>query len=1230
MKKIAKILSVVLTLAMVFSLVTVSLTSYAEGEKAAEDLVIDVGTLAGAAANYAPHGYGDRKLVMFGYGTVVSLGNIDLSKYDACVITYATDLNYPAYQAGMTAQAMWALKSNNVSIGYVNVGPNWEGILGKGDVITAGGWYKPNTAGANWDIGERTAVIDLTDQDYSGEVFLSHFNSTGNEALLVGVKFLSRINIVNFDDYDNAYGMSVDGWWWNNNLLQIPEQGLAGRSMLDYFARNDVMDCYNYGGVTTGWNGWVAFRQKVKCFGYMLNGNLYLNDKFTVANEPGLAEVVESWDGWAGSGETIQRFNISIPLMDCQLATDIVAVAYLEDGTVVRLNSEKPHNRNTEFIGMFATSRESYSEGVGASGISTGWWLNPFGADAVSEIKFKATLPFTGFETFLYTPAAGVTVHFTLLNSNDKVVWEGDLFTAGDRNVFVPFGEAFAKGTYTLRIDGTKNEVVEGSYCVIASANALDGKTISIKGGGTDNNTLAVPYFKTVIGNDVRTSVDRVYVDGDTLGAETPDLAGSKDITIVAGQKINILGWAAKLGTGLNRVYWQYIEGEGQSFNEDALIITAPCSDEYRTRYDIAAVYGEFQTKNLSKSGFGKDDNMMELIGVDKLAAGKYTVRIVAEFEDGSTKVVKTKFKLTVKPGRDFNTSVDNLSFDQILVNNKEIANGTNAVNEAKKLLDYSKGAADTITLYGWFGNKNVPTAQYGYSIDGGDPYYDDSFKFETTPEEQAAIEGVNPNGYRFKITVDTEEAQINDGLVHEIRALARLTDGTVVLLNRFEAATETTAEKDRDIYVNYKGPATVIVVVDEVVTEVIPEAVSQVGYHNDEFGSLVVTTAADATDPWVSVPLNNVDTSVYSSFTIFYMLDGQMHGNKIYLRDTEKNTNYAPTEGTWHDPDMDPNAVAKDFDINIDFPLMSGTKLTGIRIVGAAAGQELRIDSIVFHKVGTANRSLDKLTATGNEGNLNTATKISIDKGGKITILGWAARYGANLTKVYWTLDGAEKECSDVYRERKDVAAAFKLDEKYAKKAGFGLDDNYMELLGVDELRPGTYEVAIMARFDAGEDFEIDKFTLTVNSTTETSVSAKVEDGKFVVTVTGDFGEKDWVGIYKEGENPEETASILYFYVGENGGTFTLPVEGMTANRLAEILDADGNLVPGNFVVYLFANDGYTTVDNTQGVAVTVQAPANPQTENAKTGDAAVIAVAAVLVLAVGAAVVLKKKKAF
>ncbi|MBR7077679.1 MAG: hypothetical protein IKI41_02930, partial [Clostridia bacterium] len=131
-------------------------------------------------------------------------------------------------------------------------------------------------------------------------------------------------------------------------------------------------------------------------------------------------------------------------------------------------------------------------------------------------------------------------------------------------------------------------------------------------------------------------------------------------------------------------------------------------------------------------------------------------------------------------------------SYDQIFVNGAEVANGNDAVIAKKALIDGSDGSITTVAMHGWYGNDNAKIVSYGYTIDGGEPVYGD-FAADCEPEVIKA-----GGESRFTITIDV--TGLKDGRDHKIQAVAKMDNGEIVKLNRFEG------EKDRDAYVNYRA----------------------------------------------------------------------------------------------------------------------------------------------------------------------------------------------------------------------------------------------------------------------------------------------------------------------------------------------------------------------------------------------------------------------------------------
>lgn len=272
--------------------------------------------------------------------------------------------------------------------------------------------------------------------------------------------------------------------------------------------------------------------------------------------------------------------------------------------------------------------------------------------------------------------------------------------------------------------------------------------------------------------------------------------AASPELIITEGDKVYILGWFASNEAAVDRVVYR-IDGD----------VEYECEDNYRDRTAIADVdpsvlpwVVDFKADDFIRAGFGKDEDMMELLGIGSLPVGEYDLEIVGKFTDDDeiilyygTLYVEER-ELTV---RDFNADTDKQYFDRILINGEIKAEGNDAVAELKANVDGSEGNITTIGMYGWFGLKDAETDystmldSYGYIIDDGKPVFDKSFNLA----EQSEPDVINGNGLRYQINVDVSALQ--DGQNHTIKGCAKLANGDLVIFNR----------ENREAIINYKAP---------------------------------------------------------------------------------------------------------------------------------------------------------------------------------------------------------------------------------------------------------------------------------------------------------------------------------------------------------------------------------------------------------------------------------------
>ena len=151
-----------------------------------------------------------------------------------------------------------------------------------------------------------------------------------------------------------------------------------------------------------------------------------------------------------------------------------------------------------------------------------------------------------------------------------------------------------------------------------------------------------------------------------------------------------------------------------------------------------------------------------------------------------------------------------------------------------------------------------------------------------------------------------------------------------------------------------------------------------------------------------------------------------------------------------------------------------------------------------------------------GGADNFRDSNPIEIAVGDKIYLLGWA--YGtAHLTKLVWSVDdGADHECSNNYRDRYEITPILGIDEALGENAGFGHDTNdqggMLELIGIDQLKDGTYKLTVKAIF-ADDSTETKDYNLKVG----TGVNAEDPEPSQPATEKSD---DQWLGGSEPGGN--------------------------------------------------------------------------------------------------------------
>ncbi len=175
----------------------------------------------------------------------------------------------------------------------------------------------------------------------------------------------------------------------------------------------------------------------------------------------------------------------------------------------------------------------------------------------------------------------------------------------------------------------------------------------------------------------LRTHLDSLQINVPAI-YQSADLKGEGNITINSGDRIYIIGWVAfSSSDGLKEIKYG-ING-----------VEYACEDNYRDRTDLSA-NGIVSYNNGAHAGFGKDDGMMELTGIDKLAPGSYTVTLKAYSYGGASSEFKT-FRLTVKGG-------DVMQLDALQVNSAALGASENLKGRGRVTV-YS---GDRLYVAGW------------------------------------------------------------------------------------------------------------------------------------------------------------------------------------------------------------------------------------------------------------------------------------------------------------------------------------------------------------------------------------------------------------------------------------------------------------------------------------------------------------------------------------------------
>lgn len=113
---------------------------------------------------------------------------------------------------------------------------------------------------------------------------------------------------------------------------------------------------------------------------------------------------------------------------------------------------------------------------------------------------------------------------------------------------------------------------------------------------------------------------------------------------------------------------------------------------------------------------------------------------------------------------------------------------------------------------------------------------------------------------------------------------------------------------------------------------------------------------------------------------------------------------------------------------------------------------------------------------------NYMNAKNLTIFEGDRLFILGWVTfTRNDGLKEIKYQIAGKEYACSDVYRDRPDAASQPGMYNN-GEHAGYGTDENMMELIGISELEAGNYTFSLVAYSNKGSKNVFRTYSLTVS----------------------------------------------------------------------------------------------------------------------------------------------------
>jgi hypothetical protein len=115
-----------------------------------------------------------------GYNNQLTLGTIDLSQYSKAEIVYSHGASEDVFNA--TPSHAIGFKSSATAYGWATNEPNFTDDIAHADMTWDGN--------GNSAAGMKTAVLDLTEVDYNGEVFLCVYNPAGTVIPVISITLI--------------------------------------------------------------------------------------------------------------------------------------------------------------------------------------------------------------------------------------------------------------------------------------------------------------------------------------------------------------------------------------------------------------------------------------------------------------------------------------------------------------------------------------------------------------------------------------------------------------------------------------------------------------------------------------------------------------------------------------------------------------------------------------------------------------------------------------------------------------------------------------------------------------------------------------------------------------------------------------------------------------------------------------------------------------------------------